>query len=80
MEGKKSVGKEIRTQDRMGTKLKKHHHAHWTLMLDKLHTPESTDLTTHKQGYGYTHTHTKGKRQKTKIAWLSEHCATTGAT
>lgn len=48
-----TASEEIRTEDRMGTKFKeKHHHAHWTLMLDKLHTPESTELSTHKQGCG----------------------------
>lgn len=52
-----TANEEIRTADRMGTKLKeKHHHAHWTLMLDKLQTPESTEPRTHKQGYGHKHT------------------------
>lgn len=38
-----TASEEIRTEDRMGTKPKeKHHHAHWTLMQDKLHTSEST--------------------------------------
>lgn len=38
-----SVGEQIRTWDRMGTKLKeKHRHAHWTLMRDKQHAHTNT--------------------------------------
>lgn len=45
----------------MGTKLKeKHHHAHWTLMPDKPHTPGTTESGAHKQAWGRAHT--KGNR------------------
>lgn len=69
-ERKWATGREqITTEDRMGTKLKeKHHHAHWTLMRDRLHTPDRTNRGVHKQSCGNTHTHTQPQR---KHAWVS---------
>lgn len=62
----------------MGTKLKKkHHHAHWTLILDKLHTPEYSELSAHFKKRVLEHTQ---KARDEKMVCLSEHnpsgCAT----
>ncbi len=65
-----TAGDEIRTRDRMGTKLKEEHHVHWTLMRDKPHTPESTILSTRKQQYGHarTHMYTQKARDKNRAS------------
>lgn len=64
-----SAGEQIRTWDRMGTKLKeKHRHAHWTLMRDKQHA--HTD--THTWACGSERAQTKGGRtHRKKGRWVS---------